>query len=431
MKRKIIPYNPKLKELARQLRNNSTQSEIRLWNKLKGKQLEGYDFHRQKPIQNYILDFFCHELMLGIELDGYTHTLEEVLIKDIEKEKFLSNIGIKILRFSDQEIMNDMQNVILKIEDYIHTREKEHTPNPSQEGNMPSASQKPQMASSELKSHILIAKTKQELSQYLEKYRTKSIGFVPTMGALHEGHAALVKQSVTENDVTVCSIFVNPTQFNNAADFEKYPISITGDMAILEKCTADILFLPSVDEMYPNGPVLMDIDFGPLEKVMEGAFRPGHFAGVATIVYELFKAVQPTNAYFGEKDFQQLAVIKQLVKKFDLPVQIKPCKTVREEDGLAMSSRNRRLTPQQRTEASFIYINLQEVKTKYGSLPIQEIKNGVEKAFKENPAFKLEYFEIADEELLQPVTVLDKTKQVRAFIVAYMGEIRLIDNIAL
>lgn len=276
---------------------------------------------------------------------------------------------------------------------------------------------------------MIICKTKKDLDQILD--RKKTIGFVPTMGALHEGHISLINNSLQENAQTVCSIFVNPTQFNNTQDFEKYPSTIEQDQQMLIKAGCTILFLPSVQEMYPHGLQSQSFDFGLVATVMEGKFRPGHFDGVGTIVSKLFDFVEPTKAYFGEKDYQQLCIIRRLVVIQKRNIQIIPCATLRESDGLAMSSRNMRLSPEQRVNAVFIYKTLQEAKQKYYSTTILQLKEWVKQQFEQNTYFELEYFEITDSVYLQPLDESSKNESPRAFIVARMGDVRLIDNMAL
>jgi len=268
-----------------------------------------------------------------------------------------------------------------------------------------------------------------EVSNYLrlQKELGKTIGFVPTMGALHDGHLSLMRQAKEENDVLAVSIFVNPLQFNNPEDLKKYPRDIQRDKDLLQNNGCDVLFFPTVSEMYPEE-VTIQYDFGSLEKVMEGAFRPGHFNGVAVVVKKLFDIIQPDKAYFGEKDFQQLAVIQKLVEIENLTVQIIPCPIVRENDGLAMSSRNERLTPEQRQMAPFIYQTLMEAAKKLPEMAPAKVKLFVQNKFADTPGFRLEYFEIANEKELQPVFKLDKTLDARGFIAAWLGNVRLIDN---
>ena len=261
-----------------------------------------------------------------------------------------------------------------------------------------------------------------------EKKENKSIGFVPTMGALHEGHIALVKRCAAENDFSVVSIFVNPTQFNNPNDLLRYPRTLEADYALLQSADADLVFVPSEKEIYPE-PDRRRFDFGNLETVMEGAFRPGHFNGVAQVVSRLFEIVKPDRAYFGEKDFQQLAIIKALVRQLNLPVEIIPHPTVREPDGLAMSSRNSLLTPVQREKAAAISQALFESKKNKDRLSISEIKSEVISQINSVPELRVEYFDIVDSETLQPVRNWDDSKRITGCIAVYAGEIRLIDNI--
>ena len=277
-----------------------------------------------------------------------------------------------------------------------------------------------------------VLKSKKTLIDYVERQREmgKKIGFAPTMGALHEGHLSLYKAAKKENDEVISSIFVNPTQFNNPDDFQKYPKTLEKDLELLEKAGVDAVYVPNVEEMYPDGLSSKKYDFDGLENEMEGKYRPGHFDGVGTIVEELFRQVQPHNAYFGEKDYQQLAIIKKMVEKTKLPVKIHGVPTLREEDGLAMSSRNVRLTETQRKEATIIYETLTKVKEWFKVISLEEIKQKVTDIFR-NSNFELEYFVIADEETLKETDFLYKDKNYRAFIVAYAGDVRLIDNMHL
>ena len=277
-----------------------------------------------------------------------------------------------------------------------------------------------------------VLKSKKTLIDYVERQREmgKKIGFAPTMGALHQGHLSLYKAAKKENDEVISSIFVNPTQFNNPDDFQKYPKTLEKDLELLEKAGVDAVYVPNVEEMYPDGLNSKKYDFDGLENEMEGKYRPGHFDGVGTIVEELFRQVQPHNAYFGEKDYQQLAIIKKMVEKIKLPVKIHGVPTLREEDGLAMSSRNVRLTETQRKEATIIYETLTKVKEWFKVISLEEIKQKVTDIFR-NSNFELEYFVIADEEMLKEANAIDENKEYRAFIVAYAGEVRLIDNMHL
>lgn len=256
----------------------------------------------------------------------------------------------------------------------------------------------------------------------------KKIGFVPTMGALHQGHLSLVEHSKKENDFSVVSIFVNPTQFNSSTDLEKYPRTEEADLKLLEEIGCDAVFIPTVDEIYPNGSHSEKFDFGGLELQMEGKFRPGHFDGVGTVVKRLFEIVRPDNAYFGEKDFQQLRIIRQLVESEKLNVSIVPVPIKREKDGLAMSSRNLRLTAEMRNEASVIYKILKESKDYFKNHSVKETEKFAKKLF-DKTALKLEYFEIADEETLESALEKPDSKHLRAFVAAFAGDIRLIDNL--
>ncbi|MBF1148153.1 MAG: pantoate--beta-alanine ligase [Cloacibacterium normanense] len=277
-----------------------------------------------------------------------------------------------------------------------------------------------------------VLKSKKTLIDYVERQREmgKKIGFAPTMGALHQGHLSLYKAAKKENDEVISSIFVNPTQFNNPDDFQKYPKTLEKDLELLEKAGVDAVYVPNVEEMYPDGLNSKKYDFDGLENEMEGKYRPGHFDGVGTIVEELFRQVQPHNAYFGEKDYQQLAIIKKMVEKTKLPVKIHGVPTLREEDGLAMSSRNVRLTETQRKEATIIYETLTKVKEWFKVLSVEEIKLRVLEIFR-NSNFELEYFVIADEKTLKETDYFYKDKNYRAFIVAYADTVRLIDNMHL
>ena len=277
-----------------------------------------------------------------------------------------------------------------------------------------------------------VLKSKKTLIDYVERQREmgKKIGFAPTMGALHQGHLSLYKAAKKENDEVISSIFVNPTQFNNPDDFQKYPKTLEKDIELLEKAGVDAVYVPNVEEMYPDGLNSKKYDFDGLENEMEGKYRPGHFDGVGTIVEELFRQVQPHNAYFGEKDYQQLAIIKKMVEKTKLPVKIHGVPTLREEDGLAMSSRNVRLTETQRKEATIIYETLTKVKEWFKVISLEEIKQKVTDIFR-NSNFELEYFVIADEKTLKETDYFYKDKNYRAFIVAYADTVRLIDNMHL
>ncbi|MFZ6038346.1 MAG: pantoate--beta-alanine ligase [Bacteroidota bacterium] len=268
------------------------------------------------------------------------------------------------------------------------------------------------------------------LDDVLNAFRKKgkTIGLVPTMGALHEGHAALVKRCVAENDIAVVSVFVNPTQFNNPEDLRLYPRTLEADCALLEKLDVDVVFAPDVDEMYPE-PDTRVFDFGMLDKVMEGRFRPGHFNGVAQIVSKLFYAVKPDKAYFGEKDFQQLAIIREMVKQLQIPVEIIAVPIVREQSGLALSSRNMRLTPQQRETASEIFKTLEMSADLIEKQSVEDVKKFVVNRINNHDTLSVEYFEIVDGETLQAIFDWTDSQYIVGCIAVFCGEVRLIDNI--
>lgn len=273
-----------------------------------------------------------------------------------------------------------------------------------------------------------------ELSAHLKSVSTPNttIGFVPTMGALHRGHLSLLEESLQNNDLTVISIFVNPTQFNNPEDLAKYPRTLESDVAKIQKLNPNIIvFAPSVDDIYEGQTVSKHFDFDGLENQMEGKFRPGHFDGVGTIVKRLFEIVKPTNAYFGEKDFQQLQIVKKMVEKEKMPVNVIGCPIFREANGLAMSSRNERLTPRERADAAVIYRTLQAAKMRFGTEDATRVADYVTDVFESVPGFDLEYFEIADEATLEPIAEKLKGHKYRAFIAVFVNKIRLIDTISL
>ncbi|NOR76564.1 MAG: pantoate--beta-alanine ligase [Draconibacterium sp.] len=255
-----------------------------------------------------------------------------------------------------------------------------------------------------------------------------TIGFVPTMGALHQGHLSLVEKAVVENKTVVVSIFVNPTQFNDLMDLEKYPRTLETDLKLLEPTGCQIVFAPNAKEVYPE-PDTRKFNFSELETVMEGKHRPGHFNGVAQVVSKLFKMVQPDKAYFGLKDFQQLAIIKSMVKQMDLPVEIIPCAIVREENGLAMSSRNELLTSEQRQNAAVLFATLSKAKEQKGDKSVEEITNWAIETINKNPFLDVEYFEIVDDEQLQPINNWNDNKTKIGCVAAFCGKVRLIDNI--
>lgn len=269
-----------------------------------------------------------------------------------------------------------------------------------------------------------------ELKVHLEEYRTtgRLIGLVPTMGALHEGHIRLVERCVQENTVCVVSVFVNPTQFNDKNDLLTYPRTPEQDAEMLRKAGCKFVFMPSAEEMYPV-PDTRNFDFGTLETVMEGSFRPGHFNGVAQIVSKLFDAVMPDKAYFGEKDFQQLAIIRKMTKNLNYPIDIVPCPIVREKDGLAMSSRNRRLSSEEREKAPKIAELLIKSTTFVGVKSIQDTISYVREGLASDPTFRLEYYDIVDGDTLQSVTNWEDSDYIVGCIAVFCGPVRLIDNI--
>lgn len=257
----------------------------------------------------------------------------------------------------------------------------------------------------------------------------KSIGLVPTMGALHQGHLSLLNQANSENDISVCSVFVNPTQFNNPEDLAKYPRTFEADRALLEGANCSAVFAPSAEEMYIESPALT-FNFGSLETVMEGASRPGHFNGVGIVVSKLFNIVQPDRAYFGQKDIQQVAVIKRLVTDLSFQLDLVICPTVRDASGLAKSSRNQRLTETELTIAPHIYRILTEAKEKMlNGGNVEEVKNEATLAFSQIPEFTLDYFEVTDLNTLLPITAIKEDKTNTICVAVFLGAVRLIDNI--
>ena len=280
-----------------------------------------------------------------------------------------------------------------------------------------------------------ILNNRESLKSYInaQKEQGKSIGFAPTMGALHSGHLSLYEHARKDNDIVISSIFVNPTQFNNPEDLEKYPRTIDKDINLLkEHGFVDAVYIPTINDIYPNGAQSKQYDFGGLESEMEVKFRPGHFDGVGTVVEELLRQVQPNRAYFGEKDFQQLAIIKKLIEITGLPVEIYGIPIVREENGLALSSRNQRLSPERREEAKLIYETLTKANEdfKAGKNP-SEIRRAVAQTFDNIKDYTLEYISIADEETLREAHEFLPSKSYRAFIVVVVDGVRLIDNLHL
>lgn len=275
-----------------------------------------------------------------------------------------------------------------------------------------------------------LIRTIKELKAELDacKRQGEQTGLVPTMGALHAGHASLVKRSVAENDVTVVSVFVNPTQFNDKNDLAKYPRSLDADCRLLEEAGATFVFAPSVEEMYPE-PDTRRFSFAPLDTVMEGAFRPGHFNGVAQIVTKLFDAVEPDNAYFGEKDFQQLAIIREMVRQLGYKIRITGCPIVREADGLALSSRNARLSEKERETALHISRTLFESRDFAAGHSLADTAEFVKASIAAVEGLRLEYFQIVDGNTLQPVAEWEDSDYIVGCITVFCGEVRLIDNI--
>ena len=272
----------------------------------------------------------------------------------------------------------------------------------------------------------------QTIREYLiqERKNGKSVGFVPTMGALHEGHVSLIQRSIEENDLTACSIFVNPLQFNNKSDLETYPRNIDEDIRILEKTGCDVVFTPSVEEIYPKSEGgNLDLDFGYLDKILEGKFRPGHFKGVATVVKILFGIIESGRAYFGKKDYQQLMIIHEMVKKLKLPVEIVLCPIIREPDGLAMSSRNMRMTIRERQIAPLIFKVLTEIKEKTGTIPVKNLREQAVNKINKKPFFSVEYIEIADKHTLLPFENWTNKENAIVLAAVNLNEIRLIDNL--
>ncbi len=268
-----------------------------------------------------------------------------------------------------------------------------------------------------------------ELKNIREKLGSQSVGFVPTMGALHNGHIQLVKRALLENDFVISSIFVNPTQFNNPEDLKKYPRTLEADQEMLQEAGCHVLFAPTVEQMYPSLPALK-FDFGSLEHIMEGKFRPGHFNGVGIVVAKLFNMVSADRAYFGQKDIQQVAVVKRLINDLSFGVNLVVCDTIREADGLAMSSRNRRLSEVARVEAAQIYASMQLGKELLlAGKTSEQVKAKIAEFFNSKPNFTLEYYEIADFATLEAIPQIQNGKSTAIIIAAFLDGVRLIDNI--
>ena len=280
---------------------------------------------------------------------------------------------------------------------------------------------------------MFVFKTVSELQQYLNSRRAngEQIGFAPTMGALHLGHLDLMRHSKAQNACTVCSIFVNPTQFNDPKDLEKYPRTPEKDLAMLESVGTEVVFMPAVEEIYPPGlDLALQLDLNPLDQVMEGAFRPGHFQGMAQVVKRLLDIVQPDRLYMGQKDFQQFSIVGYLIQQMQLPVELVMVPTVREADGLAMSSRNVRLSPEQRQAAPIIYRTLEWAKSQLGLQAIAEIETAALQRLN-LPDFRPEYFQIVDGKTLKPIINPTEHDWIVACVATWVGEVRLIDNLAL
>lgn len=275
-----------------------------------------------------------------------------------------------------------------------------------------------------------VFETVKEVQAYLNVNSTQTFGFVPTMGALHAAHISLIDVSKNENDITICSIFVNPKQFNKKEDLVSYPRNTEADLDMLEKANCDVVFIPSVEEMYP-AKVEKDFDFGLLSEVMEAKHRPGHFNGVAIVIERFFEILNPTHAYFGEKDYQQLAVVKALVKQINSPVKVIGCPIFREKNGLAMSSRNERLSAKEKEEASNISHALQYVCTHKNEFSIIELKSYFLNQMNQHQIFEPEYFEIANAATLQPIKNWEEAQQHIAFTAVNVNGVRLIDNMTI
>ncbi len=277
---------------------------------------------------------------------------------------------------------------------------------------------------------MIVYRTKQDLTRHLDALpnRVKSIGLVPTMGALHQGHTSLVETAASQNDLVVVTIFVNPSQFNDPTDLEMYPRTLDQDLELLQSLNVELVFIPSVKEMYPMEDK-RTFDLGNLDKILEGKHRKGHFNGVAQIVSKLFETINPTRAYFGQKDFQQLVIVRRLVEILNMNLDIVACPIIREEDGLAMSSRNIGLNRDERKLAPFIYITLQLAREKRGSFSPAEVKSWVISQFEKQPLMQLEYFEIVDDKDLQPVVSWEDQVNKVGCLAVQLGGIRLIDNL--
>ena len=276
---------------------------------------------------------------------------------------------------------------------------------------------------------MLIFKTKSGLSSYLSSLTDSLIGFVPTMGALHEGHLGLLLKAKKQSSMVVCSIFVNPTQFDSKEDFNRYPDTLSDDITKLEKINCDVLYVPDVSDLYTIDEKTKHFNLNGLDNVMEAKFRKGHFDGVATIIEKFFNIINPHKAYFGQKDLQQLLVVKSLTKQLNLPIEIVSVPTIREENGLAMSSRNKLLSPKHLETASMLYKSLEFCKANKGNFSITDLKNRIKTQFSEQLEVDLEYLEFVDANNLHPITVFKENDNNAVCIGAYVGGVRLIDNI--
>ncbi len=280
---------------------------------------------------------------------------------------------------------------------------------------------------------VLFKKIK-PLAEYLQKRISKnlSVGFIPTMGALHNGHISLIKKAKTECDIVVCSIFVNPVQFNNKSDFEKYPVTIENDILLLETNETDIIFLPSVDEIYPEGiDSLRHFDIDYLENILEGFYRPGHFQGVCNVMHNLLSIIKPNKVFLGQKDFQQVLVLKKMMQSFHPDIAISVGETLRENDGLAMSSRNTRLNSNARKNATAIYQALQYIKQNIEKHIFEDLKKRAKKIILNNGFDKVDYVEICDAKTLQSANKFNQNKKLIIIVAAFINDVRLIDNLIL
>jgi len=282
---------------------------------------------------------------------------------------------------------------------------------------------------------VQVFQTVSDIQRYLltiNELNKKKVGFVPTMGALHEGHLSLIRTSKSKSDITVCSIFVNPTQFNDKKDFEKYPIQIDKDLEMLLEAKCDVVFIPNVEEIYPNGTLdKTSVDLGFIGKILDGEHRPGHFDGVLQVVKRLLDIVQPDFLFLGQKDYQQCMVLNKLVEHYELPVIVDICATLREEDGLAMSSRNARLNSDERIAAVKLSKALFYIKDKIESESIQQLIDNQIQRLNEDELIKVEYLTIVNGKTLEPVDIYQENTPLTALIAAKVGQVRLIDNVIL